>query len=371
MKHTACRTLKTASLVVHDNSLSIRKWSLKPGPAALRIVLTCLPLCVPPIAGGQAQANSYIDVEVNKNYAKVGESLEIDVHLVPAAAAQARITTDPTWGLTYHPSTFVLGPGERKSLSAEVNKTATGIAWVHVQFPGYTDGWYAIVTDVNASLAISSTPTLSYKSPSTLTVSVNDNAGKPLRLPAYLTLQLSSSDGELKQPNANWSNAISIEMAPGAQRSPSFQIRPISRTGGLVHLETTVTPEGQAQVIAQDEFSLPADPVWYLPILLAIAGGLAHGVYKALRLEEVDSKKGIATMAVVILGSSVAGLIGYFFAHLDLLGLKLDPNSLRSYPIIGFLFSYFGFEVLLPKKSPNQSQGTGNPPVVESGSATP
>jgi hypothetical protein len=34
-----------------------------------------------------------------------------------------------------------------------------------------------------------------------------------------------------------------------------------------------------------------------------------------------------------------------------MLGFKLDPTILRSYPIIGFLFSYFGFEVLIPRKA--------------------
>ncbi len=359
MKHTARRTPATDNLAA--NSTPIRRITCGAGLRAIRILVPGLLFCVPPIAGGLSQTNPYIDIGVNKNYARVGESLEIDVALVPASNARVEMTTDPTWGLTYHPSTFVLGAGERRSIAAEVNKTAAGIAWVHVKSPGYTDGWYAIVVDVNASLSMSSTPTLSYESSSTLTVSVNDKAGKALRLPAYLTLQLASSDGELRGPDSKWSNAISLEMLPGAQRSPPFQIRPVSRTGGVVHLEGTVTPEDQAQVLAQEEFSLPADPVWYLPVLLAIAGGLVHGIYKALRLEEQDPTKKIAALAVVIIGSAVAGMVGYFFAHLDLLGLKLDPNSLRSYPIIGFLFSYFGFEVLLPKKVPEQPQ-TGNIP---------
>jgi hypothetical protein len=61
----------------------------------------------------------------------------------------------------------------------------------------------------------------------------------------------------------------------------------------------------------------------------------------------------------ILVGRALAGLIGYFFAHLDLLGLKLDPNVLRSYPLIGFLFSYFGFEVLLPKRGSSQ-EGASN-----------
>jgi hypothetical protein len=177
-----------------------------------------------------------------------------------------------------------------------------------------------------------------------------DGAGKPLRLPSSMELRLASADGLLSSDNSSWKNTATLELPPGSQTSPQFQIRPTSVKGGGVHLIGTLLILGQDQVLAQQEFPLNADPAWWLPVLLAVMGGLLHGIYKIVRLpDDMSGTKRISKPFGIVAASGLAGLIGYFFAHLDLLGLKLDPNLLRSYPLIGFLFSYFGFEVLLPK----------------------
>lgn len=45
--------------------------------------------------------------------------------------------------------------------------------------------------------------------------------------------------------------------------------------------------------------------------------------------------------------SILAGIIAWLFADFDILGIKLDPHVLRTYPLLGFLFSYIGIDVLL------------------------
>ena len=45
-----------------------------------------------------------------------------------------------------------------------------------------------------------------------------------------------------------------------------------------------------------------------------------------------------------IVTAIVVGLLAYLTANLDLLGLKLDPNVLGTYPLLGFLFAYIGID---------------------------
>jgi hypothetical protein len=305
------------------------------------------------IANSQEEkpTNPFVYIDSN-NFAKIGEPFQVRVSLSPATKSRVAITMDPTWGASFSQSAFVLGPGQRKIISGTVKKSVSGLAWIHASASdtGYDDGWYAVVVDFDGSLKLSSNANLPYESATTLTVTMIDGAGKPLRLPSVMELRLASADGLLSSDNSNWKNTVSLDMSPGSQTSPQVQIRPTSVRGGSVHLIGTLLISGQEQVLAQQEFPLNADPAWWLPVLLAVMGGLLHGIYKILRLpDDVSGTKQISKPIGIVAASGLAGVIGYFFAHLDLLGLKLDPNLLRSYPLIGFLFSYFGFEVLLPK----------------------
>lgn len=311
----------------------------------------------------QATVNRAVYVECNY-FAKVNETSQVYVSLIPPSSSKVEITMDSTWGTTFSPSKFALAPGQRQSTIATIKKSISGIAWLHALAQGYDDGWCGVVVDFDGALSLSSTSALSYKSPAALTVKFVDGAGKPLRLPAALELQLESADGLLRSKNLEWTNNLTFQLPAGSQRSPEFQILSTSKAGGSVHLTGILAIEGQSAVLAQDEFSLNAEPAVWLPVLLALGGGLLHGCYKILRLQDGMSGTRLVSAAFgILVGSAIAGLIGYFFAHLDLLGLKLDPNALRSYPLIGFLFSYFGFEVLLPKRGPKQegvvAQGVG------------
>jgi hypothetical protein len=97
--------------------------------------------------------------------------------------------------------------------------------------------------------------------------------------------------------------------------------------------------------LSQENFALVAQPAWWLPLVLAIAGGALHAVYKVSRLPRFTFWGAVA----IFLASAVSGCVGYLVANFDLFGLKFDPSVLRTYPLIGFLFSYFGIEVLLSK----------------------
>lgn len=68
---------------------------------------------------------------------------------------------------------------------------------------------------------------------------------------------------------------------------------------------------------------------------------------------------------IQIVTAIVAGLLAYLTANLDLLGLKLDPNLLRTYPLLGFLFSYIGIDKVFSRQSGSARSESG---AVSSGS---
>jgi hypothetical protein len=301
-------------------------------------------------------------------FATAGETLQVNMYFYPPLKNSGTVTLDPGWGLTFSPSTFVLGPGENKSVQATVPKGFSGVAWVHASSsaPGYGDSWFGIAVDFEAALKLSSHSTIPYDSPTTFTIAMTDKAGGPVRMPAHLGLHLEYADGQLRSEDSDWSKdgRLDLWLTPGSETSPTFQLRSTLRKGGSGHLLATLFIPNQDQALAQQDFPLQADPAMWLTILLAVMGGLLHGVYKVLRLEEETPGKQISKAVFMLLGSGLAGLIGYLFAHFDLLGLKIDPNVLRSYPLIGFLFSYFGFEVLLPKRG-SAKDGPADPDAAD------
>jgi hypothetical protein len=300
-------------------------------------------------------------------FANPGETFQVNMKFYPALKSSGTVTLDPAWGLTFSPSTIVLGPGDHGSVQATVAKGFSGVAWVHASSsaPGYEDNWFGIAVDFEAALQLSSHSTIPYHSPTTFTVAMTDKAGKPVRMPAHLVLHLEYPDGQLLYQDSGWRNdGLDLVMNPGSNTSPEFRLRSALRRGGSAHLLATLRIPNQDQTLAQQDFPLQAEPEMLLTILLTVMGGLVHGVYKVLRLEEETPGKQISKAVFMLLGSALAGLIGYFFAHLDLLGLKLDPNVLRSYPLIGFLFSYFGFEVLLPKRG-SAKDGPADPDAAQ------
>ncbi len=310
-----------------------------------------------------AEKTVWIDTQY---FAKAGETLQVSLYFSPPLKSSEKVTMDQTWGLTFSPSTFELGPGERKSVQATVGKGLSGVAWVHAHpsTPGYEDNWFGIAVEFEPALRLSSHSTIPYSSPTTFTVALTDKAGDPVRMPGHMELHLEYADGQLRSQDSSWSNGLNLLLTPGSQTSPTFQLRSTLRRGGSAHLLATLVIPNQDQALAQQDFPLQADAAVWLTVLLAVMGGLVHGVYKVLRLEEETPGKQISKAVFILLGSALAGLIGYFFAHLDLLGLKIDPNVLRSYPLIGFLFSYFGFEVLIPKRGPAKD-GPADPDAAQ------
>jgi hypothetical protein len=98
----------------------------------------------------------------------------------------------------------------------------------------------------------------------------------------------------------------------------------------------------------------------WLPVVLALGGGLLYGIYKALDYTHWPPMHRLLAIGTLLGTSTIAGFVGYLIADLDLLGLKLDPNLLRTYPLLGFAVAYIGVDTLVIKRlSPPGSGGSG------------
>ncbi len=96
----------------------------------------------------------------------------------------------------------------------------------------------------------------------------------------------------------------------------------------------------------QRDFVFTASPANRVTCLLAIFGALLHSLFVVLQ-----AKRG-SDCWVTLTTSLFAGGIAWAFAGFDVLSLKLDPNVLQTYLILGFLFSYIGIDVIVGKGFP-------------------
>ncbi len=287
----------------------------------------------------------------------LNQSFNVDFSLVPAPDSNEPVTVklDPNPYVRYSQSRFQLRGQEHKILTATiVSKPTSGLVWLYARgMPGYEAGDWAVV-DVGFDGHLKSTwsETLGYDEPTTLSLTIVDNEGKPILFEGGLEVKLDSADGVLDK------KTITV---PSASRSTSqFQLRPESRLGGNVHLTAVLAAPNYDHILAQEQFSFPAKPAWWIPILLAIGGGLLHAAYKIARLSlPAGLRQAMLILLGVVATSCISAFIGYIFAGFDLLGLKLDPNVLRTYPIVGFLFSYLGMEGILSGKFSTSDQSKG------------
>jgi hypothetical protein len=281
------------------------------------------------------------------NFVKVGEAFPIRIWIDPPANKAVHMHPEETSDIRFSPTTFDVKPGEHKRINAVIKRqNGTGIVDIRIIAAGFDDATNLTLTGFTGHLKPSFQGPLPYDSPTTMTVAIVGANGDSLLLPNDGQLQLSSSDAIIL--GAKQGAPLTLPVPPGSQSSQEFQIRPKNMKGGTVHLNAILTLPDYPMVLTQSDFSFSAEPVWWLPLLLAVSGGLLHGIYNTLRLPAGDiwSRKSFW----ILLASGVAGVVGYLFANLDILGLKLDPNVLRTYPLLGFLFSYFGFEFLLPER---------------------
>ncbi|MGC1523513.1 MAG: hypothetical protein WA803_18355 [Steroidobacteraceae bacterium] len=283
---------------------------------------------------------------------RIGEPFSIDISIVPPVKTPVVVTLQPVNGIAFANSKIVILPGQKRSVSAKAASSgADGIPWIRATAEGFDFSEIAVDLGFLGHLKPNTTGKLPYGVPSTLTLSLVDKDGKPFVSDKELDVSVDSADAHL-QMGTQQNGTLKFRLLRNANVSPQFQIVPRNLVGGDVHLNTTLTFDGISEDFSLDSQSLTlsTEPVWWLPIVLAVGGGLLYGIYKALDFKTWPPGKVLLSVVTIILSSGLAGVLGYLIANLDLLGLKLDPGVLRSYPLSGFLVAYLGIDALASKK---------------------
>jgi hypothetical protein len=265
--------------------------------------------------------------------------------------------------ITFQQNSFSLSPGERKQVTATINSSLSGLTSFSARG---SDGSFCenyIVAGFLGHLKVEPVR-LAYNKARTLTVDVLDNNGNTISVGVPLYVYIETSDALLTQITvANGRDRqqlagtaeIFTEIGAGNSSTSQFSIVSPSIWGGPVHLKVIAKTMGAGQSVAEGNFAFDTDPAVWLPISLAIGGALLYGIYSLAQDTKLEShwKRAVPFQIVI---SVVAGLLAYLTANLDLFGVKLDPNILRTYPLLGFLFAYIGIDRLFAKRF-GQNQG--------------
>lgn len=306
-------------------------------------------LCIAPVVAFCEDGPKYIEL-TGPPAATIGDEFQVDVTVVPKPLTPVKIFMEQGT-ITYDKGSFTIKPGQHEILIAKAVSSRDGLGWLHARAEGYDDQYLAINLGFSGRLKLDSSDRLPFGRGTTLTLSIVDKDGKPFPLlPSNLSLQLDSQDAPLNR-DSKWVSSLDIPLNSGDRISPQFQIQPTSRVGGPVHLKASLlVHSGMDIVLEQEAFTLNSEPVTWLPILLSVSGGLMYGIYRIASGVDLGSTNQAWKGVGLLVTTCVAGFVGYLIANLDLLGLKLDPNLLRTYPLIGFLVAYIGFDTLLSKK---------------------
>jgi len=287
---------------------------------------------------------------------KLGQPFLVHVDIQPAQGIPVEVRME-RGNIVYSQNTFRLRPGETRILEATVARTETGLDWVHGTglewvhgIPtslGESEAAYTLVsTGYLGQLKLSSADPLPYEAPTTLFFRIVDSGGKPLKIDAPQTVELYSSDAMITHATSQPKTDVKVlDLAARETLTKQFQIRPNSPFGGNMHL-TAVLKSGD-DVLTEETFVLITQPAYLLLLALAVAGALLHAIYRINRLSPFTWRETIS----ICIASVIAGCLAYLIANYDLFGLKLDPHVLRTYPLLGFLLSYFGIDVLADKFS--------------------
>ena len=289
--------------------------------------------------------------------------------------------------ITYNPAHFILAPSHEQSVYVTLHPGAGASGLVSIRaYPKDNHNWCEQIVDTGfqGHLQIPDQKSLSFDEPRALDVQLLDGNNKPLGTGMNLTMEIQSADGLLAQVkqdlDARWSSVLYIDMSPGASSTGQFRFKPTNAEGGPLHISAALrlVPNGVGlgNVLTQSTFTFEADAVMWLPIIMAIGGAWLHALYRiSQELPDVGHVGGSGTgarkvglfIASTLLASALAGAVAWLFADFDLLGLKLDPHVLKTYPLLGFLFSFVGVDVILKKRftaqtvQPQNGTPTGGP----------
>jgi hypothetical protein len=291
--------------------------------------------------------------------ATAGKAFTIVVYLKDDAPTEAEaVIMGPRDRITFDPPSFTVHKRVPMFVSATINEKGFGTAYVEAIGPGIGDFCDLTIDTGFPGKLKAAVSTLPYNHPLAFSVQITDGNDKPLPVEAPLSMEIQSWDllldkNSIPRAGDTAGKTIRVPVAIGSVSSQPVELRSMNWKGGTVHLLATLKTN-VGSVVAQDTLSLESEPVWWLPLALAVMGALLYVLYRVTQ-EENFWTQWKTILPRRLLAGAVAGIIAYLFADSDPLGLKLDTHVLRTYPLLGFLFSFLGIDVLLGKFWPKNT----------------
>jgi hypothetical protein len=250
----------------------------------------------------------------------------------------------------YEPSEFMLKVGERRQVRATIIATNCGLAVIGA----HADNWHDLDITVNAGFSAKLKANLADPVESgdqkSFSISLIDKDSKPVQLDVEARLIIQASKILLRdQTNNRWVEKVEVKLPLGTS-STAVDIRPNtwSSDTGMITAELRSYRDFP---VHSESFYLPILPPWYVPLLMAMLGGLLYSTTQILKKFSRRKATGFRFLLNKVLPGLlpglVAGTIAYLLASWGILGIKVDTTSLKGFVILGFLFSYVGVDLVL------------------------
>jgi len=293
---------------------------------------------------GVMEADMTIKAQKDKPFA-------IDLWLVPKEKqfkGTVTVFMEQTAQMKYEPRVFQIRPGERKTVMATVLGTSCGLAPIQATADNWEDFDAVVDTGFSAKLKTNVIEPIDSGITKTFSIALEDAEGNPVSLDNDVELTLQSSKIKLKTfEDQNWHEQIVLNMKRGTSATPPLNIQ----SDSLVADKALISAQLQVEdfVVHNADFWIDVKARWYVPLLMAMLGGVAYGVWKMFK-ESADPKNSLRSFSAIFGGlfaGAFAGALAYFLANWGVLGIKVDTTTLQGFVILGFLFSYVGVDTIL------------------------
>jgi hypothetical protein len=183
------------------------------------------------------------------------------------------------------------------------------------------------------------------------TVALTGRDGKPLAAEARSTLQFEGTNVWLySRQNNEWVSHLDVPLELNDTLSSSVIVRARSwtPTDGVLKVKLT----NQSFPAFSQEVGIHIKPPWFVPLMLAIAGGLCFTCWQLLRrILNTRRKPSVRTRLQAVAKALLLGVAGgglaYLLADFNILGIRGDTTGLRGFFLLGLLFSYVGADFIL------------------------
>lgn len=314
-------------------------------------------------AGAAADSLGYIAADLPLKV-EVNEPFEIDLILKPknpGYPGAAKVFMEQTNQMKYEPRTLGLKAGERKTVRATVLKSSSGLASVVAT----ADGWDSLDTVINSGfwsrLKSNIGEPIHAGSRKTFSISFKDDEGDatPLDAPVTVTLQGSKL---LMLVDGNWHERVELTVPAGSISTVPIEIKATSWAADTALVSAEVRTMNN-MVIHNENFWINVLPRWYVPLLVAILGGVMYSVYRLS--QRLPNRRGAAReflLGAVLPGlasGGFAGALAFLLASWGVLGIKVDTTTLQGFLILGFLFAYVGIDFILKTVTRREEEREG------------